>query len=212
MSDDVPVGGKGVLSSALLVLAVTAILLTGLILRTDARNAGVQTAEIVAPPPAALPLGSTVTPEPGLPAVAASDEAPPADVAAPDPEPAVAAPELRSVTPTPTPAPPPPPDAGLLKLATRADHDRGRLAKAKGRWTAQLLVACRPETVEHVLGSGGASPNLYVLPARVKDDSCFRVCFGSYATQKDAAAASDLPKSLRGKEKPSAVEIAKVLP
>lgn len=195
MSDDVPVGGKGVLSSALLVLAVTAILLTGLALRTDARNAGVQTAEVVPPPPAALPLGSTVTPEPGLPAVAALDEAPPGDVGVPDPEP-----------------PAPPADASLLKLATRADHDRGRLAKAKGRWTAQLLVACRPETVEHVLASGGASPNLYVLPARVKEDSCFRVCFGSYGTQKDAAAASDLPKALRGKEKPSAVEIAKVLP
>ncbi len=208
MSDDVPVGGKGVLSSALLVLAVTAILLTGLALRTDARNAGVQTAEVVPPPPAALPLGSTVTPEPGLPAVAALDEAPPGDVGVPDPEPPVAAPEPKTVTPPPAP----PADASLLKLATRADHDRGRLAKAKGRWTAQLLVACRPETVEHVLASGGASPNLYVLPARVKEDSCFRVCFGSYGTQKDAAAASDLPKALRGKEKPSAVEIAKVLP
>ena len=206
MSDDVPVGGKGVLSSALLFLAVTAILLTGLILRTDARNAGVQTAGIVAPPPAALPLGSSVTPEPGLPAAAASEETPPAEVAVPDAEPA--APELKVVTPPPAP----PPDASLLKLATRADHDRGRLAKAKGRWTAQLLVACRPETVEHVLASLGASPNLYILPARVKEDSCFRVCFGSYATQKEAAAAGDLPKALHGKEKPSAVEIAKVLP
>jgi septal ring-binding cell division protein DamX len=210
MSDDVPVGGKGVLSSALLVLAVTAILLTGLVLRTDAQNPGVQAAAATPSPAAPLPLGSTVTQEPAPPAVPAPEETAPAEDAAPVTAQvaAIAAPAVKSVPPTAEP----PPDAALLKLATRADHDRSRLAKAKGKWTAQLLVACRPETVERVLVQGGASPNLYVLPAQVKDDSCFRVCFGSYATQKDAATAGDLPKALRGKDKPGAVEIAKVLP
>jgi hypothetical protein len=75
-----------------------------------------------------------------------------------------------------------------------------------------LLVACKPETVGRILDRGHGSTSLYVLPVQVKDDACFRVCFGAYATSKEAAAAVDLPKALRGKEKIGAVEIVKVLP
>jgi hypothetical protein len=75
-----------------------------------------------------------------------------------------------------------------------------------------LLVACKPETVDRLLGNAGGARGLYVLPVQVKDDACFRVCFGTYQTSKEAAAALDLPKALRGKDRIGAVEIAKVLP
>jgi hypothetical protein len=74
------------------------------------------------------------------------------------------------------------------------------------------MVACKPETVDRLLGVASGSTRVYVLPASVNDDPCFRVCFGAYATSKEAAAAADLPKALRGKERIGAVEIAKVLP
>ena len=144
-----------------------------------------------APPPISLPLGSAVTRE---------LEAEPA------PEAAYAPPVIQEIDIAS------PPDPLLMTLATRAAADAGRLAKAKGRWTAQLLVACKPETVDRLLAASAGAGKLYVLPARVKDEACFRVCFGDYATPKDALAAEDLPPALRGKEKIGAAEIARVLP
>jgi septal ring-binding cell division protein DamX len=111
------------------------------------------------------------------------------------------------------PEPPAPAiDPALSRLAVRAEGDADRLAKATGRWTAQLLVACKAETVDRLLGRGGGSTKVFVLPARLHDDPCFRVCFGTYATATEAAAASDLPKALRGSDKIAAVEIVKVIP
>jgi septal ring-binding cell division protein DamX len=98
------------------------------------------------------------------------------------------------------------------RLAIRAKDDCVRLATARGRFTAQLLVACRAETVDRLLDTATESTKLYVLPATVHDDSCFRVCFGTYATAQQAAAAADLPATLRGKDKIGAVAVAKVLP
>ena len=195
---------KGVISSALLLAAVVVVIVAGMVLKTDAPR-HLASADVAASPAPSLPLGSTITPE-------LAPAAPPE-----------AEPEIQAETkPEPNPEPPPPPPPShlptppanplVVKLAARAEADCGRLAKAHGRWTAQLLVACKPETVDRVLGLGHGSSSLYVLPVQVKDDACFRVCFGAYATSKQAALASDLPKSLRGKEKIGAVEIVKVLP
>jgi septal ring-binding cell division protein DamX len=103
-------------------------------------------------------------------------------------------------------------DPLVARLAARAEDDSARLAKARGRWTAQLLVACKPETVDRLLANAGGTGGLFVLPAQVKEEPCFRVCFGTYASAQEAAAASGLPKALRGKDKIAAVEVAKVLP
>jgi septal ring-binding cell division protein DamX len=159
-------------------------------------------------------LGSPITPEPGV--AAASIPSDPQASADPDPVPAEAPPPAKAASvrvpqPMAAPAQEPAPDPLGLKLATRAEADTGRLTKAKGRFTAQLLVACKAETVDRLLGAGAGSTKIYVLPAQVKADACFRVCYGTYATAKDAAAAADLPKALRGKDKIGAVEIAKVL-
>jgi len=100
----------------------------------------------------------------------------------------------------------------LARLAKRAETDAARLSGTSQPWTAQLLVACKPETVERLLAASEGSPRFYVLPARVHESSCFRVCFGAYASAKDAAAAADLPPALRPTERIGAVEIVRVLP
>ncbi len=103
-------------------------------------------------------------------------------------------------------------DPSLVRLATRAQIDCARLSPARGRFTAQLLVACRAETVDRLLEAASQSTKIYVLPTAVRDEACFRVCFGTYATAQHASAAADLPTALRGKDKVIAVAIAKVLP
>lgn len=200
MSEEQGGAPKGLLSSALLVATVGAILLTGLALRTSGRTEIPVSAPAAAAPPApAPPLGSEIAPATG------HVETPPAEAEAPV-ETAAPPPVLKELRTESEPSP------ALTSLASRAEADSARLGKARGRFTAQLLVACKPETVERVLSAAAGSPRLYVLPARVKDEACFRVCFGDYPTAKDAAAAADLPSALRGKEKIGAAEISKVLP
>ena len=174
--------GKGLLPSAFLLAAVAVVMVAGMVLQTDAPRSLARAAGPASPAPS-LPLGSTITPE-----------------IAPMAEP------LQE--PTPAHAV----DPLLDKLAARVEVDCGRLAKARAPWTAQLLVACKPETVDRILGMAQGSSALYVLPVRVKDDACFRLCFGAYQTSKEAAQAADLPRALRGKERIGAVLIAKVLP
>jgi hypothetical protein len=195
MSEERTGTGKGLLSSALLVAAVGAILLAGLVLRTNGRTEPPAPAEAAAPP--ALPLGSEVKREP-------EPEAPPPPL--PTPEEVTPPPVIKEIA-VESPANP-----LLMTLATRAQSDSARFAGARGRWTAQLLVACKAETVDRLLAAAPGTSKLYVLPARVKDEACFRVCFSDYATPKEAAAAADLPAALRGKEKIVAAEVAKVLP
>jgi len=202
MSKEADGEGKGVLPSAFLVTAVAVVMVAGMVLRTDGPRDLPSTAG-PSSPPVSLPLGSTVAPDPTPAALVEPVETvePPGIVAPVETDPpSDRGPEAESADPL------------LVKLAARVEGDCGRLAKFRGRWTAQLLVACKPETVDRMLGTAQGSSTLYVLPAHVNDDPCFRVCFGVYATSKEAALAADLPKALRGKEKIGPVEIAKVLP
>jgi septal ring-binding cell division protein DamX len=195
--------GKGIVSSALLLAAVALILVTGMVLRTSGPPRSRSVQAVAASPAPPLPLGSTITPD-------LQTEAPAGPAPAASPEPAA-----REAAPTRAPrpgAPLAPADPLVENLAARARDDCGRLAKAPLRWTAQLIVACKPQTVDRLLDAASGSTGVYVLPASVNDDACFRVCFGTYATAKEAAAAADLPKALRGKERIVAVEIVKVLP
>jgi len=98
------------------------------------------------------------------------------------------------------------------ELASRSTGDLTRLGQSSGRYTAQLVVACKPETVARLIEAAHGAKSLYVLPAQVKGQACFRVCWGSYGTQDDAAKAADLPAALRSAERPRAVEIVSVLP
>src|SRR6185295_2165934 len=101
MSEERSGAGKGLLSSAALVAAVVAIMITGMILRTDGRSEATVAAGAPSPSPAALPLGSEIKPEPH----ADIPEAPP-----PAEEPAPVLKEL----PRPAPASEPEPAATPL--------------------------------------------------------------------------------------------------
>ena len=209
MSKDETGDSRGFLASAFLLAAVAIVMVAGMFLKT---GPGTSIPAVATSAPAqTLALGSAVTPElaPATPAETAERAA--------APPPPVAAPQAETAPPLPAPRPiaakpADPVDPVLARLAVRAQGDRLRLGQARGRWTAQLLVACKPATVDRLLAAAGGSRGVYVLPAQVNDDACFRVCFGSYASPKEAAAAIDLPKALRGKEKVAAVEIAKVAP
>jgi septal ring-binding cell division protein DamX len=109
--------------------------------------------------------------------------------------------------PVAVPEPAPPSD-----LASRAAEDLRRLGQSAGRYTAQLVVACKPETVERLVAASGGASELYVLPAQVKGSACFRVCWGSYMTSDEASRAADLPAALRTADRPRGVEIVSVLP
>lgn len=192
MSEEAEAPEKGNLASASLVVAVAAVLLAGMILKTD----GSARPQAEAAAALSLPLGETVIPE-ALPAAVAPELAPDTVPLLKDAPPIVV--EVPTIDPV------------VTKLASRAESDVARLEKARGKWTAQLLVACKTETVARLLDSAHDSAKVYVLPAQVRDEACFRVCYGTYGTAKDASAA-DVPKSLRGKDKAAAVAIAKVLP
>jgi len=194
-------GWREFASSALLVGAVLTILAAGFLLKTE------RTADPGTPSPAEAPaeilLGSTITPEVATPESAVAPTPTSAPALEPPEAPArpAAAPADPSVTADPL----------FEKMANRAGADLARIATARNAWTAQLLVACRLETVDRVLAASKGAATLYVLPVEVHGDACFRICWGAYKTAKDAAAAADLPKALRGKESVRAVEIAKVI-
>jgi septal ring-binding cell division protein DamX len=192
--DDAPRGGDATsgggvrefASSALLLGAVAAILLTGLALRSEpAREREIREPEPAAP--------ATSVPAPAAPA---------------------ALPQVQAATPPPSAAvtAPPSADPALAVLAGRAAEDLTRIGRAHGSWTAQLVVACKPETVDRLVRQSRGASKLYVLPAEVHGAPCFRVCWGSYASASEAASAKDLPAPLRGAEGVRAVLVAKVLP
>jgi hypothetical protein len=190
-------GWKDAAVSAFLIGAVVVILLAGFLLKTD-RATEARTAP--APPPPESPvLGAAIVPE------ARPEPEPPA------PEPAVLAAPAPAPPPSPEPMRPSLADPLFERLATRAANDLSRLGQMNDPWTAQLLVACRGETVDRMLDRAAGATRLYVLPAEVKGEACFRVVWGTYKSQKEAAAAADLPAALRGNDKPGAVEVAKVI-
>jgi septal ring-binding cell division protein DamX len=173
---------RALLPGALLVAAVLLILGAGFVLSTDAPKENRQ-APGPPPPAATMPLP--------VPDVEAPAEAPRT----------VEEPAVKEPVPEPIP-----------ELSRRSADDLTRLGQSSGRYTAQLVVACKPETVDRLIAAAHGAKSLYVLPAQVKGQACFRVCWGSYGTQDDAARAADLPAALRSAERPRAVEIVSVLP
>jgi len=195
-----PAAWAEIVSSTLLIVTTVAILVTGFVLRSGPLHE--QPADAGALPPATAAPAGTAPEAPPLsePAVAPVEQAPPPI----EPPPA---PVRKAASVTPVPA-----DPHLAGLADRALAYADRIRRASGSWTAQVVVACKAETVSRCVSSAKGSPKLYVLPTELNGSSCFRVCWGAYATAKDAAACRDLPPGLRSAGPVRSVEIAKVLP
>ena len=158
-----------------------------------------QAAEVAHTSPTTQPPPSTATLAVGAPSSAA-----PGPSAAP-PVAATLAP-VTVATPRPSATPPPPtttlrasaPHAalgdaqGLLRAGGFADAARAFAAElqggARGRYSVQLLVACSEETVQKAVSAVPAD-ELYILPVNYKGRSCYRLCWGVYRNEPEAASA-----------------------
>ena len=69
---------------------------------------------------------------------------------------------------------------------------------ADGGWTAQLGLFCDAGRVQEMLAQFGDREAFHILPSLYRDEACFRVCWGRYASADKARAARDLPAQLRG--------------
>ena len=101
----------------------------------------------------------------------------------------------------------------LDPLSRRTLEDPIRLARSSGTFTLQIAVACRRETASRILERASRSAELFVLPATVGGQECFRFCWGTYASRDEAVKAADLPAALRaGMERPGVRRIDEVEP
>jgi septal ring-binding cell division protein DamX len=153
------------------------------------------------------------------PAVSPTSEAAPSSTVVP----ATLAPETTpppaQATPTLKPVATPPTQAGGTAEARRAlragqlrEAGRGfnaHLASVSAQsFSIQILVACADETIAKAVGVTD-SPELFILPVNLKGRACYRLCWGVYADQAQAAAAiRTIPEYFRqGGTTPRAVPI-----
>ncbi len=125
-----------------------------------------------------------------------AEELPPAAQSVQTPSPAVSRPDSHTVPPVEVP-PQHSERASTDKLA-----DLGRLARSgqiwaaatlgreiapgnDGDWTLQVLFACDPANVKRAFNTV-RSEELMVYPARSQGRSCYRLCWGTYATRSQA--------------------------
>jgi septal ring-binding cell division protein DamX len=196
-------GPRELAVSALLVGATVIILGAGGLLRSGPEREHPASATVASSPPAVpVETAPDFPPQPRAAGSAPETIAPmPAPPATPSPRgrPAASAPVV-------------PPPGSVGALARRAVADVARIGRARGRWTAQVLVACREDTVERLTGKVPAAAPLYLLPVEIRGEPCFRACWGDYPSRAEAGRARDLPAVLRGGEPVRPVEIVKVLP
>ena len=183
-----------------------------LVLR-PAQAAPVAIGPTAAPPSVAVPTATTMPTSSGpttqvtLPPVTTAP--PPTTV------PPVTPPTTAPRTKTPPPAGG---DArGLLRSGAFGDAASGFAAdlktKARGRFSVQLLVACSEETIQKAVAAV-PDDELFILPVSYKGKSCYRVCWGLYASEELAATAGrSLPEYFRrGGATPKVSPIASLLP
>jgi len=165
---------RRLIAAGSLTVAVSVVLVSGAILRTDAPFAEM-TVPVSEPPPA-----------PGVTEEPATVEIETISTPAPDTQPTAAAP----ATPRSSPRAP---TAGAL--GERAAADRERLLDSGESYTVQLMVSCDPDNARRVLGLIGGTSRLYVLPVELDGKACYRLCWGSYPTRESAERATDIPAS-----------------
>ena len=174
------------------------------------------------PPPSIAPAGAPVE--------GAGSSAAPGPSATP-PLAATLAPVTVAPRPSATPPPPPittarasaPPAAsggdarGLLRAGGYAGAARAFAAElqkgARGKHTVQLLVACSEETVQKAVAAVPAD-DLFILPVNYKGRACYRLCWGVYRSEPEAASAEgSLPDYFRrGGATPKVSPLADLLP
>jgi septal ring-binding cell division protein DamX len=97
------------------------------------------------------------------------------------------------------PEPAPMEEPSLPSAVTdRVSHDLQRLTAGDSGWMLQVMAACDEANVQRMIDRIGASEQFHVLPARLDDRPCYRVCWGPFRGRSAALAAiADLPGPLR---------------
>lgn len=190
-------GAGQLVGTVVLLVTVIAILGAGAVLRSD--SPGPASSAEQAPRP------SVLSRESAPPAPRAADAVdgplsttdamigrPSAPLSEPLPAPRVA-PPAPPARPTPSPEP-----AGD-DLQRRSAADVRRLTRHSGEFTAQIAVACSPDNLRGLLRRSAGADRFFLVAAPELGASCYRVCWGTYATAKEASSAADLPASVRGR-------------
>ena len=80
-------------------------------------------------------------------------------------------------------------------------------AQASGNYTIQFELVCEASSLTTAMKVGGTS--VWFVPFEYRNRSCYRVFWGHYATQAEAAGAiPQIPQALRG-VKPVVVSVPK---
>ena len=102
---------------------------------------------------------------------------------------------------------------GDTDLVDRAVADERRLGASGRGYTLQFGVMCDPENVRATLQALAGEPGFYLVTMLYRDRACFRVCWGFYDTQSQAAAERAIPEALRRiTTTPKVVSVADALP
>jgi septal ring-binding cell division protein DamX len=84
-------------------------------------------------------------------------------------------------------------------------------AAPKSSASVQILVACSPETVQKAVANA-ASPELFIIPVNYKGRDCYRLLWGLYASEANAASAvRSLPEYLRKGTTPRVVGASEIV-
>ena len=103
--------------------------------------------------------------------------------------------------------------SGDADLVDRAVADERRLRASGPGYTLQFGVMCDPQNVRTTLGTLDAEPSFYLLTMLYRDRACFRVCWGFYDTESQAAAERAIPAALRSMTAtPKVISVADALP
>jgi hypothetical protein len=159
------------------------------------------TRPVIAPRPAAPATDTTGSIVETATTATTATVAPPATVTIAPAAPAVIAstpPAGTVVTPTPAPA-----QTGALPVVTpRGGRDRydamarDFAANRTGNFTVQIQILCDPGNLEKAMRAGG--DNVWFVPQRLGERSCYRVFYGRYDTRAEAQnALANVPAAIR---------------
>ena len=170
-------------------------------------------------PPRVATGGASATPTqpPTLAPPVQKPPAPTTSVPAPQPP----APAGTRPIPPPTAAPGPPASGGLAAGQSQlksGNYDQAAAAfhqqvstNGKGKFTIAVSINCDAGNVGAAVLNSGGSTELFILPARVNNRSCYRVCWGLFDSAVAAERAiGSMPEYFR-KQKPVSVATARVL-
>jgi hypothetical protein len=81
-------------------------------------------------------------------------------------------------------------------LERRAKDDYRRLTGMPERWTSQLMLSCDPDNSLRHLKAVDWADDLYVIPAELKGQNCYRLCWGLYDSRSEAVKGQDIRSHL----------------